>query len=445
MFCPKCAAKNEFCRSCGQNIDGVARVLMGHGSVAMATKLDALFDRPNEALLRDGVVWIVIGVLSLAFVLFKSTNAFQYLLPFLGFSFGSWSLIQYQHSITTNARMSEPKPLITEVFCPTCGKSNEIASSYCLDCGTQLDVIKALISDPKPGSFIRFLKSRFGWLAVDINTSTWTRLGKKSSFKTDVRAPLILCLLLIVFGVVNFGLSRDLFSLISNLAIALPLLIVGCWNYISGRRSGFDESEPGGIRVFGEFYADLFEIMIRHKRKIIKAAVIIWAISAIVVGVIWGSLYWAGMGLVIAFFFTFFGSLYVIQLMLFTMPLLSLAYFPSFLYLNEIDDRQRSEKKKIVLVTGVTMIICSSAINWVFGNSESTSAGLLIVMTVTVSIRLLQFLTLQLGLVPRHPDVPDSAAEAERQAWLTQKENEAADHTGLQSATHKIKPFRRRI
>lgn len=72
MFCPNCAAENEddvkFCRDCGQDISLVARSLQGHSPLVPASKIDTIFDRYNERLLRDGILILQVGGFSLPFI-----------------------------------------------------------------------------------------------------------------------------------------------------------------------------------------------------------------------------------------------------------------------------------------------------------------------------------------------------------------------------------------
>jgi len=184
MYCPKCGAENQedlaYCRECGEDLKIISQAMKKHLPIALVSKLDALFEKKNERLHRDAILFGLAGPILLFSSVFISLgdsffNIFYKILIFLigiFYVYGSGiSFLAYHRSLelrkrplntsvsdeslpsdisqvealpsateaTTNKLVAVNDSQVASIYCPRCGVQNLENLLYCRDCGTSLD------------------------------------------------------------------------------------------------------------------------------------------------------------------------------------------------------------------------------------------------------------------------------------------------------------------
>src|SRR5438093_7368037 len=116
MYCPKCGEQNSddlaYCRKCGEDLKIISQVMKGHAPVAIASKLDAVFQRKNERLRREAIWWTGTGLIAAIWTLVSGSlishgsELFQIVssiaIPIFFFYLGAGNYLAYRRSLELN-------------------------------------------------------------------------------------------------------------------------------------------------------------------------------------------------------------------------------------------------------------------------------------------------------------------------------------------------------
>jgi uncharacterized membrane protein YvbJ len=111
MYCPNCGAQNvggaKYCRSCGEDLSVVSQVMKRHLPVFLIAKLDAYIDRKNERMLRDSVLWFLMGLLFLASPTQSRVTIWSVVGACLMFLTSIWEFLAYWRSRSREQKSPE--------------------------------------------------------------------------------------------------------------------------------------------------------------------------------------------------------------------------------------------------------------------------------------------------------------------------------------------------
>lgn len=265
MYCPNCGEHNQeavaFCRACGEDLQIVSLALKKRPVVALAGKLDAAIDRKNERFRRDGFIALGFTIgLSIVLGFFPPANdniLFSLLIAFCA-GLSGWYFLAYYRSLELIPRRAAADANTTAAnipdsqdgtaagmggidFCPRCGTRNSRKLSYCVQCGTHLD----LQLRPPPTLLERVLP-RF---VVDRLDSAVLRneAGYPPPKITSGWAFLAIALVFLANVVINIA-DGDWAGAALYLMITLATLITSGWQLIAYRRANESEKNRGEVR-----------------------------------------------------------------------------------------------------------------------------------------------------------------------------------------------------
>lgn len=268
MFCPKCAAKNDadldYCRACGENLKVISQVMEGHAPLAIASKLDAVFEKKTERLRRDSIWWGIWAAIVALWALTAGSFPFPtgiawvdtlglIAIPVVLFLLSGWKFAAYRRSRETGKGEAAPPDLDDSstsgpVYCVSCGGRNAGTSRYCKSCGQGMAVGKRGLEKYLPA----FLIDRLDMTVAKneqfaLTYKTFGRIGLVSG-----------AFLLNAVMQLGFYGPNNLFFFYSF--IFLSTSIIATWDLITYRRNlepeefaAFDDSNVSGWQEFRAF------------------------------------------------------------------------------------------------------------------------------------------------------------------------------------------------
>ena len=176
MYCPHCAAPNsddaKYCRACRQNLKVISQAMKQSLPVVLASKLDGLFDRRNERLRRDGILFVVFGLFYWLALVWDFSNKDEgwlqwvaialYMIlslpvPLILIGNGVWGLMAYRRSLALSQGSPNRTSPPNSIYCPRCGESNENEVKFCRQCGMELQEVSQAMARDLPAFITRRL------------------------------------------------------------------------------------------------------------------------------------------------------------------------------------------------------------------------------------------------------------------------------------------------
>ena len=252
MFCPKCGSENPgetaFCRGCGEDLKIVGQAMKKHSPVALVSKLDAAIENKNERFRRNaifmGAFGAVFGIASVLFAVLSPANRFPiFVFPAFAvmlFGFSIWYTLVFFRSREIPAAASDDflndhggsrEPVVQRVegangklFCPACGTRNGISAEYCRTCGQRLTLEERGLERYLPEFVVRRL-----------DRAVLSEKDLEGAYKS--RKVLWLTAPIYLFLLVANALDGDIDQLLMYLFIAISLIVITGWDYLTYRRS----------------------------------------------------------------------------------------------------------------------------------------------------------------------------------------------------------------
>ena len=242
MYCPHCAAPNsddaKYCRACRQNLKVISQAMKQSLPFVLASKLDGLFERRNERLRRDGILYVVFGLFYWLAKVWDFSNTDEGWLHWAAIAFnmilslplslilignGIWELMAYRRSLALSQGSPNRTSLPKAIYCPRCGESNENEVKFCRQCGMSFQEVSRAMARGLPAFLTKRLDAYIEKRHRDIRQSI---LGGA------------------VGGAVILSLALFLGTFASGVTGAVGLVILGCillltagWDWLVEKRN----------------------------------------------------------------------------------------------------------------------------------------------------------------------------------------------------------------